>query len=164
MGYDRQTWYNGASGGTPLTADALNHIEAGIKASAKGMRVGSSAVKPNTSTDLVTMEASAPVAVSGSGDTVRVSLVQGGIGRELLDDDVQKAIQKGESAAEATVPDGSLTAVKIAEHALLDLVTEPGTAYMSFADSNPAKLFGGTWTVRTDTHLFMGLRIYRRTA
>lgn len=30
MAYDKQTWKNGASGGTPIDADALNHIEQGI--------------------------------------------------------------------------------------------------------------------------------------
>lgn len=164
MGYTKQTWYNGASGGTPVTADALNHMETGIKGSVKGLKAGSSTVAANTSTDLVAVEGTAPVSVSGSGDTLRVALAQKGIGRTLLSQDVQDALAKGESAAEATVPDGSLTASKLVEHALLNLVTEPGTAYMSFAESNPAKLFGGTWTVRTDTYLFMGLRIYRRTA
>lgn len=162
MGYERQTWNNGASGGTPITADALNHIEAGVKSSAKGFAVGSADVVPNSSTDLVTVEGSDPIEVYGSGDTLGIGIVDGGIGRSLFDEDVRKSLANADAAIAGTVPDGSLTAVKMAEHALLDLVSEPGTAYFSFEDSNPAKLFGGTWTVRVDTRLFMGLRIYRR--
>lgn len=30
MAYEKQTWVNGASGNTPLSADRLNHIEEGI--------------------------------------------------------------------------------------------------------------------------------------
>lgn len=34
MAYTEQTWADGPSGGTPITADALNHIEGGIAAAA----------------------------------------------------------------------------------------------------------------------------------
>lgn len=37
-----------------------------------------------------------------------------------------------------------------------------GIAIFSYDDLNPAELYGGTWTVRTDTHMFLGLRVYRR--
>lgn len=30
MAYEKQTWADGAAGGTPITADRLNHIESGI--------------------------------------------------------------------------------------------------------------------------------------
>ena len=30
MAYDQQEWADGEAGGTPITADALNHIEAGL--------------------------------------------------------------------------------------------------------------------------------------
>ena len=31
MSYEKQTWYDDPSGGTPLTADKMNHIEDGIE-------------------------------------------------------------------------------------------------------------------------------------
>lgn len=30
MAYEKQTWKNGKDGGTPVSADRLNHIEEGI--------------------------------------------------------------------------------------------------------------------------------------
>lgn len=32
MAYEKQTWADGEEGGTPITADRLNHIEDGVKA------------------------------------------------------------------------------------------------------------------------------------
>lgn len=40
-----------------------------------------------------------------------------------------------------------------------------GTAFLTYDQShNPSQEFGGTWTVRDDTYLFMGITIYRRVA
>lgn len=39
-----------------------------------------------------------------------------------------------------------------------------GFVIKSYTDINPAQLYGGTWTVRTDTYDFSGIRTYRRTA
>ena len=35
MAYEAQTWVDGVDGGTPITADALNHIEAGVEDAAE---------------------------------------------------------------------------------------------------------------------------------
>lgn len=35
MAYEQQTWRDGADGGTPVTAERLNHMEAGIAAKAQ---------------------------------------------------------------------------------------------------------------------------------
>lgn len=35
MAYEKQTWKDGESGGTPITAKRLNHIEEGIAAKAE---------------------------------------------------------------------------------------------------------------------------------
>lgn len=35
MGYEKQTWYDRPTGGTPINADRLNHIEEGIYQNAK---------------------------------------------------------------------------------------------------------------------------------
>lgn len=38
-----------------------------------------------------------------------------------------------------------------------------GTAFLTFdEDRNPASEFGGTWTLNTETYLFLGIKIYKR--
>lgn len=40
-----------------------------------------------------------------------------------------------------------------------------GTAFMTYdSDHNPAAEFGGTWTLETQTYLFLGIKIYKRVA
>lgn len=39
----------------------------------------------------------------------------------------------------------------------------PGVCFLTYdATRNPASEFGGTWTLNTDTYLFMGIKIYKR--
>lgn len=89
MGYEKQTWVNGAEGGTPLSAPRLNHLEAGVDAAA------------DVADDA---KATADAALPKAGGIVTGELVaQGGVRDDQL--------QAGENAAVATVTGGTYTSL-----------------------------------------------------
>lgn len=74
--YDLQTWANGPSGNTPIDADALNYMEAGIKSADERADVGqeiTTAMNATDATTVVPVSAAASVQIPGVQVTVPAS-------------------------------------------------------------------------------------------
>lgn len=78
------------------------------------------------------------------------------------DDLTVSGVVAGEGLTEST-SEGVKT-LSVSMPAIRDKLFPVGTVFMTKGGPSPASVVGGTWTARTDTHLFLGYTIYERTA
>lgn len=78
------------------------------------------------------------------------------------DDLTISGVVAGSGLIEST--SGSTKTLSVDMAAIRDKMYPVGKVFMTKGGASPASVIGGTWTARTDTHLFLGYTIYERTA
>lgn len=87
---------------------------------------------------------------------------QWGDGGYMNKQTLRKALGLGDTLGALPIANGG---TGVTSNAAIALKSYPVNAvYFSRAAANPASLFGGTWVEITDTKLFLGIYMYRRTA
>lgn len=160
-GADNNTTYGAMTGATTSAAGGTGLVPApAAGASTRYLRSdGTWQVPPDSNT---TYGAMGGASASAAGKTGLVPAPAAGKQATFLRGDGAWVSPSNTTYGLATQSANGL--MSAADKKKLDNAFPVGRAIFSYVDLNPAALYGGTWTVRTDTYMFMGMRIYRRTA
>lgn len=160
-GADNNTTYGAMTGATTSAAGGTGLVPApAAGAATRYLRSdGTWQVPPDSNT---TYGAMGGASASAAGKTGLVPAPAAGKQATFLRGDGAWASPSNTTYGLATQSANGL--MSAADKKKLDNAFPVGRAIFSYVDLNPAALYGGTWTVRTDTYMFMGMRIYRRTA
>lgn len=160
-GTDNNTTYASMTGATASAAGKTGLVPApAAGASTRYLRSdGTWQVPPDSNTTYASM---AGATASAAGRAGLVPAPAAGNQATFLRGDGTWASPSNTTYGLATQSANGL--MSAADKKKLDNAFPVGRAIFSYVDLNPAALYGGTWTVRTDTYMFMGMKVYRRTA